>query len=193
MQAVQEELVQRGLVDAEELAKVIDLLEDGITLTKNLARGLQPVAAHSGGLMQALQDFAALTNDIFKVSCRFECDAPITITDAVVANHLYQIAREATANAVKHGRAHNIVISLDASDDTTMMRVQDDGLKLIKAERTHRHSLDQLSHGRGQFPVLKDLDALSPSPIRRSMRDRYANLATGAFVDAKRNAILCPE
>jgi len=93
-----------------------------------MAKGLQPVEMHAGGLMQALQDFAAATTELFKVNCTFECDAPILFTDVSAADHLYHLAREATVNAIKHGRAKNVVISLEDRDDGEVLTVTDDGI-----------------------------------------------------------------
>jgi signal transduction histidine kinase len=44
------------------------------------------------------------------------------------AKHLYRIAQEAISNALKHGKARRIQLSLDATDRTTVLRIQDDGL-----------------------------------------------------------------
>ena len=127
VQVLQEKLTRRGIPEAAEAAKAVDLIEDGIALSRKLAKGLQPVEMHAGGLMQALQEFSASTTDLFKVSCGFECDAPTLFSSISTADHLYQIAREATANAIKHGRARNIVISLEPRDEGTVLTVTDDG------------------------------------------------------------------
>ena len=102
---------RRGLPEAEDASKAVGLIEEGIALSHKLAKGLQPVDVHAGGLMQALQEFAAATSDMFSVTCRFRCDAPILISDISTADHLYRIAQEATGNAVKHARASSIVIA----------------------------------------------------------------------------------
>jgi len=128
VQVLSQKLARRGAPEAAEAAKAVDLIEDGIALSRKLAKGLQPVEMHAGGLMQALQEFAAATTDLFKVACRFECEAPILFADASTADHLYHIAREATGNAIKHGRARNVTISLDARDEGSLLTVRDDGI-----------------------------------------------------------------
>ncbi len=70
------------------------------------------------GLMSALQQWAGEVEDLFAVSCRFQCFTPVLIHDDTVATHLYYIAREAVNNAIKHGHAQQIVIRL-AADQTT--------------------------------------------------------------------------
>lgn len=128
VQVLQQKLERRGSPEAVEAAKAVDLVEDGIVLSRKLAKGLQPVEMHAGGLMQALQEFATATSELFKVSCGFACEGPILFGDISIANHLYHIAREATGNAIRHGRARGIVISLDVRDEGTYLTVQDDGI-----------------------------------------------------------------
>jgi len=128
VQVLSEKLARRGAPEAAEAAKAVDLIEDGIALSRKLAKGLQPVEMHAGGLMQALQEFSGATTELFKISCRFECEAPILFADASTADHLYHIAREAAGNAIKHGRARNVIISLDAREEGSLLTVRDDGI-----------------------------------------------------------------
>lgn len=128
VQVLQERLARRGAPEAAEAAKAVDLIEDGISLSRKLAKGLQPVEMHAGGLMQAFQEFAAATGELFRVSCRFECEGPILFDNVSTADHLYHLAREATANAIKHGRAGEIVITLDAGEEGSILTITDDGI-----------------------------------------------------------------
>jgi signal transduction histidine kinase len=107
--------------------RVVELIEDGITLSRNVARGLNSVGRSGAGLMEALEDFALSTNELFKISCRFECPLPVLINDVHAAEHLYRIAQEAVGNAIKHGRAKNIEIRLEASKGGKRLRIIDDG------------------------------------------------------------------
>jgi len=112
---------------ADSAARVVELIEDGITLSRNLARGLHSVGRSGDGLMEALEDFAASTNELFKISCRFECPLPVLINDIHAAQHLYRIAQEAVGNAIKHGRARNIQIRLEAHKGGKRLSIIDDG------------------------------------------------------------------
>ena len=124
---LKEKLTSQGLPEASEAARAVDLIEDGIQLSRKLAKGLQPVENHAGGLMQALQDFAVSTTDLFKINCRFDCESPILVSNVSTADHMYHIAREATGNAIKHGHARNVVITLEYQDEGTLLTVRDDG------------------------------------------------------------------
>jgi len=79
-------------------------------------------------LMSALQLWAAEVEDVFNVSCEFECVDPVLIHDNAAATHLYHIAQEAVTNAMKHGKAKNIVLRLSAADGRGQLSVIDDGI-----------------------------------------------------------------
>jgi signal transduction histidine kinase len=129
-QVLEEKLAARNLPEATEASKVIELVEEGIKLSHKLAKGLYPVEMEADGLMLALEEYVATSSELFKVSCRFECDLPVLIHDTATAGHLYRIAQEAVGNAIKHGKAKTILIRLDASEEGTMLSVKDDGVGL---------------------------------------------------------------
>lgn len=126
-QVLEEKLATRGLPEAVDANKVVELVEEGIALSRKIARGLHPIQMESDGLMQALEEMATISSDLFKVSCRFDCDSPVLIRDTATSGHLYRIAQEAISNAVKHGKARNISIQLETLDDGIVLRVKDDG------------------------------------------------------------------
>jgi signal transduction histidine kinase len=126
-QVLEEKLAAMNRPEAADADKVVDLMEEAINLARSLAKGLYPVEMEADGLMLALEQHASTTTELFKVSCRFECDLPVLVHDTATAGHLYRIAQEAVGNAIKHGRARNIVIRLDASEEGTVLSVRDDG------------------------------------------------------------------
>ena len=128
MSKVQEQkLVEKSLPEAGDAAKIVKLVNEAINKTRELARGLLPVVSDARGLMSALQQWAGEVEDLFGVSCRFHCFAPVLIHDDTVATHLYYIAREAVNNAIKHGHASQIVIRLAADQEQGVLTITDNG------------------------------------------------------------------
>ena len=80
--------------------------------------------------MSALQLWAGEVEDLFGISCRFECETAVLIHDDTMATHLYHIAQEAVNNAIKHGHATNILIRLSAENGWGTLPDQ---------RRRHRH------------------------------------------------------
>ena len=91
-----------------------------------LARGLLPVQVEADGLMVALAGLARRTEEMQGVACAFECAAPVPVASNAIATHLFRIAQEALNNALKHGQARHIVVTLTQQDGMTLT-VYDDG------------------------------------------------------------------
>jgi PAS domain S-box-containing protein len=128
MSKVQEKkLMEKGLPESADAAKIVNLVNEAIHKTRELARGLLPVVPDAQGLMSALQQWAGEVEDLFAVRCRFQCFTPVLIHDDTVSTHLYYIAREAVNNAIKHGHAGQIVIRLAADEVQGTLTIEDNG------------------------------------------------------------------
>src|SRR5580693_5901691 len=123
----EQKLVERGVPEAGDAAKIVHLVNEAINKTRELARGLLPVVSDAQGLMSALRQWAGEVEDLFAVNCRFQCFTAVLVHDDAVATHLYYVAREAVNNAIKHGHARQIVIRLAAAQRQGALTIQDDG------------------------------------------------------------------
>jgi signal transduction histidine kinase len=133
MSKVQEQkLAEKGLAEASEAARIVGLVNEAINKTRQLAHGLLPVASDAHGLMSALKRWAAEIEDLFHISCRLRVDNPVLIHDANASTHLYRIAQEAVNNAIRHGEAKNIVISLSSRKGYGTLRIENDGSRLLE-------------------------------------------------------------
>jgi PAS domain S-box-containing protein len=120
-------LAELNRPETEDAAKIVRLVNEAIHKTRELARGLLPVVSDSQGLMSALQLWAGEVEDLFGVSCRFQCETPVLIHDDTVATHLYHIAQEAVNNAIKHGEPRKVMIQLTAEEGRGRLLIKDDG------------------------------------------------------------------
>ncbi|MEM9703622.1 MAG: ATP-binding protein, partial [Planctomycetota bacterium] len=93
------------------------------------APGLMPRDEDRVGLTKGLKRLAKLTTEIGTARCAFETpDGPVLVADFSVAHHLYRIAQEALGNAIRHGGAANVTITLATRDaDLAELIVDDDG------------------------------------------------------------------
>lgn len=124
---LEEKLSDQSLPEAVEAAKIVKMVNQAIDNTRQLARGLHPVAAEPLGLMSALKKWASEVEELFHIHCSFECEKPLRIHDANLATHLYRIAQEAVTNAIRHGKAQNIWIGLSGRSGTGTLAIRDDG------------------------------------------------------------------
>jgi len=119
--------------EAAAAGELADLLQDGVVQTRDLARGLVPAHLARVGLVPALELLAHWVSRMQSVSCTFEFHGVHKNYDKHIARDLYRIAQEAISNAIRHGKASNISISLNATDDTTTLRILDNGIGISPA------------------------------------------------------------
>ena len=70
-----------------------------------------------------------------QIQCRFDSQGRVAVKDVVMATHLYRIAQEALANAVKHSRGSKVSIRLKGGASQLELTVEDDGAGLSAAKR----------------------------------------------------------
>ena len=126
----------RDPVKGDHAASIVELIRNGARQAWMLARGLSPVTLESHGLMSALRELTANSGKLFQVACRFDCPRPVLVPNNAVATHLYRIAQEAITNAVKHGHARSIVVTLRRTRGSATLAVADNGY-WFPARRSH--------------------------------------------------------
>jgi PAS domain S-box-containing protein len=119
-------LKNHRVIDAADIEKIAQLVNQGATDMRNLSRALHRSDVDAPKLTGALQDL--VDREIWRVSCRLEVKSSFQIEDDMVAAQLYRIAREAVINANKHSQAREIVVRLERSPEGMVLRVTDDGV-----------------------------------------------------------------
>jgi len=94
--------------------------------------------ATQSGLFIELQEYAAAVQRNFEVTCAFSCKGTDYAVLPVVQHEIYMVTRESVYNAVRHGRATDIKIDLDAQDRELWLTITDNGTgfdvqKVLKA------------------------------------------------------------
>jgi two-component system, chemotaxis family, CheB/CheR fusion protein len=118
--------------DYLRLKQIANKLTDGLKETnqrvQKLSHGIMPVQIDAEGLRSALAELAAATNEQQQIHCHFEFSGAIAIANNVIATQLYRIAQEALNNALKHGLADDIHISLSQQTDQITLEICDNGV-----------------------------------------------------------------
>jgi len=125
---VEQDLTEMGQdKPAHDVKRLVTLVEEGISLAREIARGLSPLAPQ--GLLDAFEELAMTTRNRLKTECRFEHYGAVPVDDAA-AIHFFRIAQEAISNAVRHGRAKRVLIRFTAAEDRIVLVIEDDGCGL---------------------------------------------------------------
>ncbi len=127
-QILADELAEHASPHAEQAQKITDLINDALSKTRSLARGLFPVRLEANGLVSALEELAGNITELFHIPCHFCCNQLPSLTDSVVAENLYYIAHEALMNAGKHSKARRICMELNRRRDRWILSITDDGV-----------------------------------------------------------------
>ena len=125
--SMQHELQNHAPQCVDPLKKIGGELHDVIRQIRMLSHGMAPVSFEENGLAVALRRLADNTSSAAKMKCEFEEPANDVSCGSKAAEQLYRIGQEAVTNALKHGQAGEIRISLEAGRDRTELRVSDNG------------------------------------------------------------------
>lgn len=131
-------LAGKALPEKHAADHLVRMVEEGIDLTRTLARSLHPMEMEAEGFIAGLEDLAASISRAFNVSCRFDCPQLVALNDPGINIHIYRIVQEAVSNAIRHGHAKNIVVRLELAGAAVALTVTDDGAGLPEAARSKK-------------------------------------------------------
>ena len=114
-----------GRSSASDLTELAALAREGADQARRLARGLDPAPVESG-LRQALRGLAERT-ELSGPTCTFVFEGEEATVGHQTTLHLYHIAEEAVANAIRHGAPERVDIRLTVRAGTIALDVRDDG------------------------------------------------------------------
>lgn len=119
---------------AKELNRIAATLTQGLEDIRTITHGLVAVVRKfEAGLAAALEELGAELSRV--VPCDVRCDAGLNIPPKE-GFQLFRIAQEAAGNAIKHGRAQNLWITLREKEDAFEFAVRDDGCGFDQARQT---------------------------------------------------------
>jgi signal transduction histidine kinase len=127
-QVLKDKLASRSAPEVTEAEKLVRYVEEGIDLTRNLARGFFSPELEADGLSVALEGLAENISERFAINCIFHGEEPIPVRDSAIATQLYRIAQEAATNAAKHAAAENIDIRVTVHGSELTLAIIDDGV-----------------------------------------------------------------
>lgn len=125
-QSLARRLGKRNAEETDEAKRIAGMVSQTIGWTRDLARGLTPVAMEAGDLVAALRRLAESASSMCNVRCDVLPDERPLNLPADGAIHLYRIAQEAVNNALKHGQPSEVHIELRGGDHPEL-RISDNG------------------------------------------------------------------
>ncbi|TVR18341.1 MAG: PAS domain S-box protein [Balneolaceae bacterium] len=112
---------------AGDVNEITDLVKEADEYARNLSRNLIPVELDSSGLVTALERLTTNAERLFNIDCSLHNVVNIHFDDPTSLTHMYRIVQEATSNAVKHGDASKVAISMEYDDTKLVVKIEDNG------------------------------------------------------------------
>ena len=122
-----DDLREKNDPEAKVAAMIENSIQEAVIEARNLSRGILPVHLDRSGLAAAISGLASSMSRLYNIDIDvIECDdLPFNVPE--VSMHLYRIAQESLANAIRHSGASNITISLRYKDGFLDLSVNDNG------------------------------------------------------------------
>lgn len=114
---------------AADAAELGVLCRNALETTRNLARSFYPVELRKLGLQIAIEALAHRTEAVTHATCKTKFTTRFKPRKDT-AIHLYRIVQESITNAIKHGKARNIVIEGTQQGSHLKLTITDDGIGL---------------------------------------------------------------
>jgi signal transduction histidine kinase/ActR/RegA family two-component response regulator len=128
IKGLENKLAKQDATIASEAGKIHLLVQQAMSHASDLAHDLATLDHKGSDLPAALNDLAERAKELFAISCRFKVDGEIPPLEPNTVSQLYKIAQEAVTNAIKHGKAKKVGISLANGAEQVVLTIQNDGL-----------------------------------------------------------------
>jgi len=107
--------------------EITGLISDAKKHVQMLSKGYYPVGMDSRGIIAAITELCSNIEHMYSIACTFVYGEDVEIHDNDTAIHIYYIINEAVNNAIKHGKAKNILIMMKRDEGRMFISIEDDG------------------------------------------------------------------
>ena len=126
--ALEQRLARENHKEADEVRKVCELIEQSVHHTHNLAHHFSSLDATGGDLAEVLSGLAANVEKMFGIPCECVMKGEIPAVPENTSAQFYKIAQEAVSNAIKHGKASCVWISVTGNSQKIVFTIKNDGV-----------------------------------------------------------------
>lgn len=102
-------------------------IQDTTEQVRKISRGILPTGTDPGALLAALHQFADDLCAVSEVTCTVRGRGNLREIQAATGTHIYRIVQEAATNAMRHGKATLLRITLVRAGDGYRLTVSDNG------------------------------------------------------------------
>jgi signal transduction histidine kinase len=126
--ALEQRLTREGHKEAEEVRRVCELIEQSVHHTHNLAHHFSSIDATGGDLAEVMGGLSATVEKMFGIPCECTIKGEIPALPENTSAQFYKIAQEAISNAIKHGKATCVWLSISGNSQKLVVTIKNDGI-----------------------------------------------------------------
>ncbi len=123
---------KEALVDSA--VEIKNQLLISIDKTKSISKGLNPVNLEFKPFEECLLDLIDQFKTLYSTKCSLDISPDINFNNQDTATHLFRIIQEGINNAIRHGRANSVTITLQRQNDTGILVIKDNGSGIKSSE-----------------------------------------------------------
>jgi signal transduction histidine kinase len=148
MKGLERRLATESHACVEEAGKIHSLMQEVIQHTHDLARQFSSLDVKGDDLVSVLKGLAGNVKKLFDVTCGLSVKGRPPMLPQNVTVQFYKIAQEAVSNAIKHGKAAQVLIGLNCESDHLVLRIKNDGLPFVQPSGTNTRMGLRIMHYR---------------------------------------------
>lgn len=126
--ALEQRLTKQAHKEAEEVKRICELIEQSVSHTHNLAHHFSSIDADGEDLAEVMNGLAATVKKMFSIPCECTIKGEIPALPENASAQFYKIAQEAVSNAIKHGKASGVWISVVGHPQKLVVTIKNDGI-----------------------------------------------------------------
>ncbi len=121
-------LEKQDLPEKEDARRLLHQLNTAIGHVRSISYNLYPSRLENAGLEEALRDLIDNFREYYEVTCILDIRGSLSNIEYEKNIHIYRIIQEAVNNAIRHGKAGRIEVSITRLHDELHLSVKDDGV-----------------------------------------------------------------
>lgn len=110
-----------------QIERALNAVEVTIDHARSIMRGLTPMHLDNQGFVAAIEQQAEDFHKLFQVKMRLHLEPAVQIQNPEVANHVFFIIQESVHNAVRHGEANVVEVSIKQNYDKIIIKILNNG------------------------------------------------------------------
>lgn len=143
-----DEAHRRGDLESAQadLTQIRSLLDESISLTRNLSIDLSPAVLHGEGLSEALAWLADQMHENYGLEVSIQTNGVSTRFEDTLRVLLFQAVREALFNIVKHAQTLHAAITMEKANKHIQIIVSDEGVGFPADSLDPKNGMGGLGH-----------------------------------------------